>query len=99
MLYYFFATATGFPESGYWPLSMYRAEFDGVTGQTQLRADSHPIGEALWVPDASGAVILDISSEAVRNTYPFSGPLLYLKSDGSPTISLVDSGRMLRWGK
>ncbi|MGH2592537.1 MAG: DPP IV N-terminal domain-containing protein [Anaerolineae bacterium] len=99
-LYYFFAQAPqGFPESGYWPLSMYRADADGVTGQTQLRDDAHILGEALWASDGSGAVIVDAEESAQANVFPLTGPLLFLKSDGSPQLTLAGNGHMLRWGK
>jgi len=97
-LYYLYATTSNIPET-YIPLAMYRAEADGVTGQTQLRTDAYVPREVLWSPDGSGAVIIDITQAIATGNYPDTGPLLYLKSDGSPAVPLIDNARLLRWGK
>ena len=97
-LYYFFVSMSGFPET-YARQSMYRADADGVTGQTQLRDDAHILGEALWASDGSGAVIVDAEESAQANVFPLTGPLLFLKSDGGPELTLAGNGHMLRWGK
>ncbi|CAG0929900.1 hypothetical protein TFLX_01472 [Thermoflexales bacterium] len=99
-LYYFYAVTPAPSDPGRSiPLSMYRAAADGVTDQTQLRTDTYVIGEALWAGDASGAVIVDMQAAAAAGQYPPSGPLYYLKADGSPAVLLVENGRLLRWGK
>ena len=97
-LYYFYAVTKAPRDPGSaTPLSMYRAKNDGVTDQTQLRTDAYVIGEALWATDASGAVIVEARDAAGQ--YPPSGPLFYLKADGSPAVPLAEDGRLLRWGK
>lgn len=96
-LYYFFARIAGFPET-YAPLSMYRAEADG-SDAAQLRSDTHIIGQALWMPDGSGAVIVNAEEAARESAWPLAGPLVFLKSDGSPAIELAGHGHTLRWGK
>ena len=67
-------------------------------GKAPLRTDANKMAEALWIPQPTplGAVVVD-GSQATQ--YPFSGPLIYLKRDGSAAIPLVDKpARMLRWG-
>jgi Tol biopolymer transport system component len=97
-LYYFLSRANGFPE-GFIALTMYSSDADGVSNQAQLRNDAHIFFEALWAHDGSGAVIVD-STEAVNSgSFSTSGPLLYLKSDGSAAIPLIDNAYALRWGR
>jgi Tol biopolymer transport system component len=99
-LYYFYAVTKAPSDPGQSiALSMYRAQSDGVTDQTQLRTDAYVIGEALWAADASGAVIVDAKAALESGVYPPSGPLYYLKADGSPAVTLADGGRLPRWGK
>jgi hypothetical protein len=99
-LYYFYAVTKAPNDPGQSvALSMYRSQSDGVTDQTQLRTDAYVVGEALWTADASGAVIVDAQAALESGIYPQQGPLLYLKADGSPAISLGAEGRLLRWGK
>ncbi len=97
-LHYFLATTGSFPD-GYTPLTMYRAEADGVAGQTQLRTDAYVIAEVLWSSDGSGAAIVDVTASTTSGAFAASGPLLYLKSDGSPALRLADSASVLRWGR
>lgn len=95
-LYYFYAVTKAPSDPGQSvALAMYRSQSDGVTDQTPLRTDAYVIGEALWAGDGSGAVIV----EAEAGVYPPQGVLWYLKTAGSPAISLGVEGRMLRWGK
>jgi Tol biopolymer transport system component len=99
-LYYFYAVTKAPSDPGQSvALSMYRAQSDGVTDQTQLRTDAYVVGEALWTSDGSGAVIVDAKSALESGTYPLTGSLLYLKADGSSAIPLAGDGRLLRWGK
>jgi hypothetical protein len=81
------------------PLSMARSADDGVTEQMLLRTDTYVIGEALWAKDGSGAVIVEARAAPESGVYPPQGPLLYLKADDSPAVTLADEGRLLRWGK
>ena len=97
-LYYFLARTNAFPE-GYTPLTMYSSDADGVSNQVQLRSDAYIFLEALWSPDGNGAVVVD-STEAVNSgSFVTSGPLLYLKSDGSAAVPLIDNAYALRWGR
>jgi hypothetical protein len=79
-------------------LIMARLNPADVSQRTPLRTDSHLIREALWVEDASGAVIVDATSQPIDQWSP-TGPLLWLKADGSPAINLNAQGNLLRWGK
>jgi hypothetical protein len=81
------------------PLLMARSADEGTTAQMLLRSDAYVIGEALWVKDGSGAVIVDAKAALESGVYPPQGPLLYLKADGSPAVALADEGHLLRWGK
>ena len=99
-LYYFYAVTKAPSDPGQSiPLSMYRAQSDGVTDQTQLRTDAYAVSEALWARDGSGAVVVGAKAALESGVYPPQGPLLYLKADGSPAVALADEGRLLRWGK
>ena len=102
-LYYFYAThplpgQETEPMPGYMPLSMHRSQAGDVASQTKLREDAYVIGEALWSPDASGAIIVDAQASSEANSYPLTGTLLFLKADGSPAIELPGKGHMPRWG-
>jgi hypothetical protein len=79
-------------------LIMTRSAADGVTGAVPLRADGHIIREALWAEDASGAVIVDATTQPAGQYSP-AGPLLWLRADGRPAIDLTAQGSVLRWGK
>lgn len=94
-LYYFMAQSNLYPE-GDFRMAMYRAAADAVTNQQRLRSDDHLLGEALWAPDGSAALIVDYS--AAPNAYPRRGRLIYLKADGSPALLLPGQGYTLRWG-
>ncbi len=99
-LYYLYAVTKAPRDPGHSILlSMYRAQSDGVTDQTQLHTDAHVVGEALWAADASGAVFVDAQAAPESGVYPPQGPLLYLKADRSPAIALAEEGRLLRWGR
>jgi hypothetical protein len=83
-----------------YPLTMHRASPDGENAAA-LRSDSHVIGEALWARDASGAAIMDITSQVgpgVFPEYPLRGDLVWLPADGSAATPLGITGRILRWG-
>jgi hypothetical protein len=79
-------------------LTMTRSAADGVTSAVPLRADGHIIREALWAEDASGAVIVDATTQPAGQYSP-AGPLLWLRADGRPAIDLTAQGSFLRWGK
>lgn len=96
-LYYFFATTDLFPDQPV-PLTMTRSEPDGVTGSTALRTDAYLIFDALWDPNAAGAVIMN-QDGADTSSYPFVTPLVWLPADGSPAVPLARQGRLLRWGQ
>jgi hypothetical protein len=96
-LYYFFATTDILPDQPP-PLTMTRSEPDGVTGVTALRTDSYLMFDALWDPNASGAMIMN-QDGADSTSYPFVAPLLWLPTDGGAALALPRQGRLLRWGK
>lgn len=96
-LYYFYGL--GILDMGTAPLNMFRADGDGVSGQTMLRADAYEISEALWSPDGSGAVIADQSRFDYGNKLPpFYYPLRWLRADGGDVVTLPEVGQALRWG-
>ena len=74
--------------------TMYQITADGNT-LTPLRTDSHPIWEALWAEDSSGAVIVDTEFD---QRYPPTGPMRWLPADGSPALNLPANGNQARWG-
>jgi Tol biopolymer transport system component len=97
-LYFFFTSLDAYPE-GDAPLTMTRAGWDGVSDRVALRADSHVVGEALWAPDGSGAVIMDMTN-ADPYRYPQIGPLVWLPSNGIESVQLgTVEGHVLRWGQ
>ena len=73
--------------------TMARAPVDDVSARTPLRPDRHAIGEALWAPGGTGAVI----SDARGVTFPHL-PLLWLPADGGEVVSLSATGSHLHWG-
>ena len=100
-LYYFYGVQPIDPNGVFasaMPMTMYRAQADGVSGMKQLRNDAHLIGEVTWVPDGSGALIVDAAAAVQAQRYPVTGTLVYLKADGSPAIQLPAEGHMPRWG-
>ena len=98
-LYYFYAETNPEPMDYQASMGLYRAEADGLTGQTKLRDVGFVPGEALWAPDGSGVLVTDVRAASQAGQYPLSGPAIYLKADGSPEVQLVDNARLLRWGK
>jgi hypothetical protein len=104
-LYYFYSRADAFPE-GQAKLTPVRATTADPAAPTPLRSDAWLLGEALWAPDGSGVVILNLETtapttgaQAAEGITPTLGQLLYLKSDNSPALPLPGAGRMLHWGK
>ncbi len=79
-------------------LTMTRSAADGVTSAAPLRADGHIIREAVWAGDASGAVIVDATTQPAGQYSP-AGSLLWLRVDGRPAIDLTAQGSVLHWGK
>ncbi len=98
-LLYFYGELKGPACTPVWPsavpLAMVVSPGLGKTAsRIELRTDSYIIGEALWAPDGSLAVIRDLTQDAQAE---FS-PLLILNGDGSLAIELSMPGRNLRWG-
>jgi hypothetical protein len=94
-LFYFLGTVQGFPTGAFTPMTMYRSAPDAGNG-TALRTDNYTLEEALWAPDASGAVIMEIAPDAV---WPYHGPLVWLPADGSAAVRLPADGSVLAWGR
>ena len=80
------------------PMVMYSAQADRISEMKQLRNDAYFISGAAWVPDGSGALIVDAMTAEQAQSYPFTGTLVYLKADGSPAIQLPAEGRLPKWG-
>jgi Tol biopolymer transport system component len=96
-LYYFYGL--GVLDMGTAPLNMFRADADGLSGQTMLRADAYEISEAVWSPDGSGAVIADQTKFDYGNKLPpFYFPTRWLRADGGDVVTLPEVGQGLRWG-
>ena len=100
-LYYFYARSDAFPE-GQIKLSPVHALRRRSGRQTPLRSDAWMVGEALWTPDGSGVVILDLETPAPPSpggaVQPL-GRLIYLASDNRPPLLLPAAGYTLRWGR
>ena len=97
-LYYFMAQAKAMPDKQP-AVSMFSSAADGKTGLKQLRTDSYVVGEALWAPDHSGAVIKDITDLPPDYTGGASAQLIWLKADNTVPVKLPASGYNLRWAK
>jgi Tol biopolymer transport system component len=100
-LTYFYATqpadASGAPPMNL-PMTLYRAQADGISDMKAMRNDSYFVGEVSWVPDGSGALIVDAAAAVQAQRYPVTGTLVYLKADGSSAIQLPAEGHLPRWG-
>jgi Tol biopolymer transport system component len=70
-------------------LVMTQINADGTTAP--LRSEPSKVGEVLWAPDGSGAVVSEQSYDASR--------LSWLPSDGSPAVDLQSLGKELHWGQ
>jgi Tol biopolymer transport system component len=79
------------PEAGI-PLVMVRSRADG-SERTQLRPEQFRIAEALWAPDGSLAVILQVSDDGGRQ-------VVLTRTDGDPLNVLIEGERIwgLTWG-
>jgi hypothetical protein len=60
-----------------------------------MRDDLYNMGDVLWAPDGSGAIIVDLGGEP---SYPATGVLRWLPADGQPALLLPAEGYALRWG-
>jgi hypothetical protein len=94
-LYFFMGQMEGFPTGLRTPQTIYRAGLD-ASNATPLRTDSYRLEEVLWAPDASGAVIMEVSDESV---FPYHGPLTWVPADGSAAVRLPADGSSLLWGR
>ncbi len=94
-LYFFFNNLPQIP-TAHTPLSLYRADTDGVKDRTQLKKDVwQSINEVLWAPDASLAVIVNGSAPDVYT----GGAALIVYPDSRPDVKLVDFAQDLHWGQ
>lgn len=96
-LYFFFGAVSspdGFIDHA--PLQMVRSGLDGVTGRTVLRPETFVgLNEALWAPDASFVIV----ARAVDPTVYEGGVIeLYYTDPAMGVISMLPSGRELKWG-
>ncbi len=95
-LLYFYADANGNDAGSNVLITMARSDADGVTNRQMLRSNSYLIPQALWAPDATGAVIFNNASGQDW----VSGPLLWLPADGSPALPLnITATTSFHWGQ
>ena len=98
-LYFFFNNLPQIPVEPYTPLYLVRSATDGVTGRTNLQPDVFQnIGEILWAPDASLAVVVfAVASPGTPGAFQGSrAQIVY--PDGRASVDLLQSGQQLRWG-
>ena len=97
-LLYFYGEEEGPACTSDWPsatpLTMVLASSERDPNPTPLREDSYVVGETLWSLDGSLAVIRDLTLDAQA----LFAPLMVLRADGSPAVTLAIPGRYLRWG-
>ncbi len=94
-LYFFFNNLPQIPTSSHTPMSLFRADTDGVKDRTQLKKDVYPnINEVLWAPDASLAIIADGNTDDVNA----GGAAELVYPDGRPDVMLTDFAEGLHWG-
>ncbi len=94
-LYFFFSNLPQIPTGGHTPLSLYRAETDGVKDRTQLKANIYQtINEVLWAPDASLAVI---AQGPTADAYS-GGIASIVYPDTRPDVKLTDFAQDMHWG-
>jgi hypothetical protein len=80
-------------------VSMYSSAIDGNTDRKQLRVDSYVVGEALWAPNHSGAVIKDLTGQMLDYTGSAATQLIWLNVNNTAPVKLPGYGYNLRWGK
>jgi hypothetical protein len=97
-LYYFMAQANAFPDKQP-AVSMTSSAVDGNTDRKQLRVDSYVVGEALWDPHHSGAVIKDLTGQPLDYTGSAATQLVWLNMNNTVPVKLPGYGYNLRWGK
>ncbi len=97
-LYYFMAQANALPDKQP-AVSMTSSAVDGVTDRKQLRTDSYVVGEALWDPNQTGAVIKDITGAPLDFSGGQSTQLIWLNVNNTVPLKLPAFGFNLRWGK
>jgi Tol biopolymer transport system component len=98
-LYFFFNNLPQIPVDSYTPLYLVRSETDGVTGRTKLQPDVFQnIGEILWAPDASLAVVaFVVASAGTPGAYEGSRAAI-IYPDGRASVELLPSAEQMRWG-
>ena len=94
-LYFFFNNLPQIPTGGHTPMSLYRADTDGVKDRTQLRKDVwENINEVLWAPDASLAIVVE---GATPDVYA-GGIASIVYPDERAGVQLVDFAQDVHWG-
>lgn len=92
---FFYAKTASIPE-GMVELAPVQAPADKIGSPKPLRKDAWLVGEALWTPDGSGVVLLDLELQAGAEPL---GRLIYVPmGDGEP-VPLTTFGNLLKWGK
>lgn len=94
-LYFFFNNLPQIPTGGHTPMSLYRADTDGVKERTQLSKEVFQnLNEVLWAPDASLAIVAEGPTPDVYS----GGVASILYPDGRPDVKLADFAQDMHWG-
>ncbi len=94
-LYFFFNNLPQIPTGGHTPMSLYRADTDGVKDRTQLKKDVwQNLNEVLWAPDASLAIVAEGPTPDVYS----GGVASIVYPDSRPDVMLTDFAQSLHWG-
>jgi hypothetical protein len=93
-MYFFYGSAPTYPD-GDVPLVLVRSAVDGVTGRTQLLADSFVgFNDITWAPDGS----LFIVTRPPAGEQWGDGPATVYFLDGRPPVQILPVARDLHWG-
>lgn len=95
MVNFFYSKSDAAPE-GMVKLNPVQASVRSMEDIIPLRSGSWLIGEALWTPDGSGVVVLDLSTQS--SSQPL-GKLIYLPMGEAKPVPLPVSGNLLKWGR
>ncbi len=93
-MYFFYATTPDYP-NGDVPLVLVRSAVDGITGRTQVLADTFVDFNAItWAPDGS---LFIVTRPPAGETWG-AGPATVYFLDGRPPVQILPVAEALRWG-
>ncbi len=93
-MYFFYATTPDYPD-GNVPLTLVRSAVDGVTGRTQVLADTFvDYNDITWAPDGS----LFIVTRPPAGELFGAGPATVYFLDGRPPVQILLVSENLQWG-